>query len=297
MSDKLVPPSVAEFAIGSLADQVLKAQAEIKTWPDEMRRRNGLLNLPEPKDWLSPEHALQSLITENGEQIGMAATIAQQAELIRLQAAELAALKQAGVSVSDVVHHSFSRDRDIGWNASEEDQAVRSAFDEWLKTSRFTRPNSPWDIWKASARLNASRDVVPEGKYADVLAPFAAMMERELHANSGKGDRPGWLAMDRKTGLLEIYYHLGKLQKATKNNDEPGIVEYAADVANMSMMLVDICGLLAAAPTPAPDHSADDLKMVRVPRELANRLTSTDNHVRQTARRELRNMLLAGGAQ
>jgi hypothetical protein len=35
--------------------------------------------------------------------------------------------------------------------------------------------------------------------------------------------------------------------------------------------------------------------VVQVPRELASRLTSTDNHVRQTARRELRNMLLNGG--
>lgn len=46
----------------------------------------------------------------------------------------------------------------------------------------------------------------------------------------------------------------------------------------------------AAAPQPAP---AQDV--VQVPRELASRLTSTDNHVRQTARRELRNMLLNGG--
>ncbi len=33
---------------------------------------------------------------------------------------------------------------------------------------------------------------------------------------------------------------------------------------------------------------------VTVPMELANRLVSTDNHVRQTARRELRNSLLGG---
>ena len=82
------------------------------------------------------------------------------------------------------------------------------------------------------------------GKYADVLVPFAAMMEAELHANSGKGDRPGWLAMDRKTALLEILYHLAKLQKATKDNDLTGIREHSADVANMSMMLADICGVL-----------------------------------------------------
>jgi len=81
-------------------------------------------------------------------------------------------------------------------------------------------------------------------KYDDVLIPFLAMMRAELHANAGKGDRPGWLAMDRKTALLEIFYHLGKLQKAVKNGDQPGIGEYAADVANMSMMLADVCDCL-----------------------------------------------------
>ncbi|HBO4166788.1 TPA: hypothetical protein L4T92_001382 [Pseudomonas aeruginosa] len=86
------------------------------------------------------------------------------------------------------------------------------------------------------------------GKYDDVLLPFLKLMEHELHANAEKGDSPGWLQMDRKTALLEIYYHLGKLQKATRDNDPAGIVEYAADVANMAMMLVDVCGLLAAAP-------------------------------------------------
>ncbi|MFS6908702.1 hypothetical protein ABMZ20_16530 [Pseudomonas aeruginosa] len=96
------------------------------------------------------------------------------------------------------------------------------------------------------------------GKYDEVLLPFLKSMEHELHANAGKGDRPGWLQMDRKTALLEIYYHLGKLQKATKGNDTAGIVEYAADVANMSMMLVDVCGLLAAAPGNSAQHSVPE---------------------------------------
>ncbi len=81
-------------------------------------------------------------------------------------------------------------------------------------------------------------------KYDEVLLPFLGLMRKELHANAGKGDRPGWLGMTWQTSLLEIYYHLGKLQKATNDNDHAGIREYAADVANMSMMLVDICGLL-----------------------------------------------------
>ena len=82
------------------------------------------------------------------------------------------------------------------------------------------------------------------GKYSNVLRPFFAMMEAELHANTGKGDRPGWLAMSPEQCLLEIYYHTAKLQKAVKNNDMKGVREYTADVANMSMMLADTCGWL-----------------------------------------------------
>lgn len=85
-------------------------------------------------------------------------------------------------------------------------------------------------------------------KYDDVLVPFLSLMRRELHANSGKGDRPGWLSMDANTALLEVYYHLAKLQKAVRNNDGPGIQEYAADVANMAMMVLDVCGGIEADP-------------------------------------------------
>lgn len=93
------------------------------------------------------------------------------------------------------------------------------------------------------------------GKYGDVLRPFVIQMERELHANAGKGDRPGWLKMSPEVALLEIYYHLAKLQKAVKDNNGPGIQEYAADVANMSMMLLDICGGLALIEYAAPSAS------------------------------------------
>lgn len=85
-------------------------------------------------------------------------------------------------------------------------------------------------------------------KYDDVLLPFLSLMRKELHANSGKGDRPGWLRMDANTALLEVYYHLAKLQKAVRNNDGPAIQEYSADVANMVMMVLDICGGLAFTP-------------------------------------------------
>lgn len=92
--------------------------------------------------------------------------------------------------------------------------------------------------------MNQVLKVGDAGKYDEVLKPFLAMMEKELHANAGKGDRPGWLGMSAAECLLEIYYHLGKLQKAVKDGDGDGICEYAADVANMSMMLTDICGAL-----------------------------------------------------
>lgn len=83
------------------------------------------------------------------------------------------------------------------------------------------------------------------GKYGGVLAPFLELMETELHANAGKGDRPGWLTMSPAVGMLEIYYHAAKLQRAVKDGDMPHIREHAADVANMAMMLLDVCGGLA----------------------------------------------------
>ncbi|MEQ6438986.1 hypothetical protein [Pseudomonas aeruginosa] len=136
------------------------------------------------------------------------------------------------------LEHSQSFQRDIDY----------SVLSEYADKHRLHFNNLCAVVRSALIALPAQAQHSVPGKYDDVLLPFLKSMEHELHANAGKGDRPGWLQMDRKTALLEIYYHLGKLQKATKGNDTAGIVEYAADVANMSMMLVDVCGLLADAP-------------------------------------------------
>lgn len=82
------------------------------------------------------------------------------------------------------------------------------------------------------------------GKYDLTLKPFVELMERELHANAHKGDRPAWLKMSGGDCLLEIYYHVGKLHKAVHAGDAALINEYAADTANLAMMLTDICGSL-----------------------------------------------------
>lgn len=90
-------------------------------------------------------------------------------------------------------------------------------------------------------------------KYDETLMPFVALMRKELHSNAGKGDRHGWLAMPAEICLLEIFYHLGKLQKAVKKSDGDGMMEYAADVANMCMMLLDICGALHLSANTEPE--------------------------------------------
>ena len=69
-------------------------------------------------------------------------------------------------------------------------------------------------------------------------------MRKELHANADKGDRPGWLQMSADTLLLEVIYHYGKLLVSVRRGDGDGIAEYAADVANLCMMLCDICGVI-----------------------------------------------------
>jgi hypothetical protein len=129
----------------------------------------------------------------------------------------------------------------------------------------------PWPLAAAPSVLPPLQEPV---KYDDVLAPFLTLMRRELHANCGKGDRPGWLAMSPNEALLEVYYHLlSKLQKAVKHNDGPAIQEFSADVANMSMMVLDICGGLAwvddAAPLPVQEDERVQVRML-TSREVAN---------------------------
>lgn len=130
---------------------------------------------------------------------------------------------------------------------------------EFLKAGTACRSCKPMTNKPNSGIVSVSR-VGSVGKYDEVLKPFMGMMEKELHANSGKGDRPGWLSMSADTCMLEIYYHLGKLQKAVKDGNGDGICEYAADVANLSMMLTDICGALNlfAAAQPADQQGEPD---------------------------------------
>lgn len=116
-------------------------------------------------------------------------------------------------------------------------------------------PEAAANFWRATNEALAFTAPVPVAvapqvlaKYDCVLMPFLDMMRAELHANGGKGDRPGWLSMSREAAMLEIYHHAAKLAKAMRNGDASLIREHAADVANMSMMAVDICGLLAASP-------------------------------------------------
>lgn len=115
--------------------------------------------------------------------------------------------------------------------------SARHAFD----------PNSDpgrWLIGIAAAILARCGPVISNDKYAVVLRPFVETMNAELHANAGKGDRPGWLSMSRETAMLEIYYHVAKLQRAVRDDDPARIREYSADVANMAMMAADIAGVL-----------------------------------------------------
>jgi hypothetical protein len=96
-------------------------------------------------------------------------------------------------------------------------------------------------------------------KYAEVLRPFVALMEKELNANSHKGDREGWLKMTEEQALGEIEYHVSKLSKAMTDMNPEDVREYAADVANLCMMLLDIGGQLKAAQTP-PQPIYDEAK-------------------------------------
>jgi hypothetical protein len=125
---------------------------------------------------------------------------------------------------------------------------------EWIKKNSFGGTDAI-DLWERLDAAVSSHDKPLAQKYDDTLLPFVALMRNELHANAGKGDRPGWLSMSADTCMLEIIYHFGKLQASVKRGDGDGMAEYGADVANLCMMLLDICGvinLVQHAEQPAP---------------------------------------------
>lgn len=107
----------------------------------------------------------------------------------------------------------------------------------------------------------------------EVLSRFIDAMQRELAANSGKGDRAGWMSDTPRSLLAEVQHHYVKLHAAVVEfdrweNDEfvrrlpwqghsdyltlnelLGLIrEFAADVANMAMMAADRCGALGDSP-------------------------------------------------
>jgi hypothetical protein len=87
----------------------------------------------------------------------------------------------------------------------------------------------------------------------DCLTRFSCLMIEELAANNGKGNRPGWLQMDRKEAIGEVHWHASKLAVAAKDfEDGPHpdaryTREFAADVANCALMVLDCMGLLRAS--------------------------------------------------
>lgn len=122
-----------------------------------------------------------------------------------------------------------------------------------------------WGLSSADACANeletslAAAPAVPDDKYTPFLGPFVRLMNAELHANAGKGDRQGWLSMSSDQAMLEIYYHAAKLQKAVRDGEGALIREHSADVANMSMMILDLCvGLTDMEPAAAPTHGGSE---------------------------------------
>lgn len=97
-----------------------------------------------------------------------------------------------------------------------------------------------------------------------VLELFHRAMAEELAANADKGDRPGWLGATPPALLLDVHDHLAKLHLAAVEHGrrERGMIprplpwgdrdtaslvrEFAADTANMAMMLADRLGVLDA---------------------------------------------------
>lgn len=155
----------------------------------------------------------------------------------------------------DLIRASVTDAEGREWRLMPVEATREMCLADWPSKVTLSDAHTDWGVsevvWREMGKLAPRFEGALGGekgearKYDDVLVPFVAAMRKELHANTRKGDRPGWLAMDANTALLEVYWHAAKLSAAVKNNDGPAIQEHSADVANMAMMVLDICGGLA----------------------------------------------------
>lgn len=120
---------------------------------------------------------------------------------------------------------------------------MQTLLSEGLAAFKNPKAQGAWEGWQARAAFSTPQvDGLNLHHYGDVLRPFVQMMADELLSNRSKGDRPAWMSMHADALMLEIYYHAAKLQKAMKDGSGDDIREYSADVANLCMMVLDVCG-------------------------------------------------------
>lgn len=99
----------------------------------------------------------------------------------------------------------------------------------------------------------------------DLVDAFHNAMLRELEANAHKGGRGGdrgWKAQDYRILVGEVLYHAAKLSYAARQlaqgDGEPEqVLEFAADTANMALMVADSLGVLDPESTKANKEHPD----------------------------------------
>jgi len=290
MSDKKIPPSVAEYALQALKPENQRIQP-VNEHPLE-----------------HPMHVLQSCLRENGEQIGMAATIAQQAELIRMQAAEIERIRHILGPVIEYAQGAGvanpGESCTLGLIESHQRQAAEiAALREIISQSAdacggyIDTACSLEFMVLLPAEIKARIAALKQAGASNLLDVSAERnaLQRQLHACQSGFERE-CADVDRLLGLLGLpaddyrtdggFLNIGKIF-ARLNASRDRVPEIMFDgnsvyqevqrmrsgnqrtsQENVADVLDAVVALLrSAAPTPAPSHSADD-GMVRVPREL-----------------------------
>lgn len=64
-------------------------------------------------------------------------------------------------------------------------------------------------------------------------------MQKELEANSHKGEIGDWKDCDIEYLSNDVLYHAAKMIHAIRHGETEKVIEFAADTANMAMMVRD----------------------------------------------------------
>lgn len=177
--------------------------------------------------------------------------------------------------------------------AQDDERAVEALFDDWKHASgrlclTMSETNDLLQLIRAARApfLSAAQPVAQEARWRPEVVAFADAMEEKLRANDWKGgwkDDASGALMDRVREEIREFMDAHIAYPRGTDAYRANLRSEGADVANMVMMVLDVCGALPAAlAAPQPSQGVEGWKLVPIKptEDMLYKMAEVDGHLR-----------------